>query len=357
MTRNVAIIIPCYKPDEKFIAHLINLKNNGYTKIIVINDGSGSEYDYLFNKAQDEFKCIVLKHSINLGQGRAYKTGFNYYLSQIVPGGEFSDTIGIIQCDCDGQHSIEDIKKCEELLEASPDKFILGVRDFSDKTIPFRSRFGNKCTSLLFSLCCGLDLKDTQTGLKGIPKSFIPCLMETAGERFEYASAVLLETKKQGIQIIQFPIETIYINGNVTSHFNPILDSIRIYSYLLKYIVSSLSAFIVDILAFTLFIKFTKKVLPLNYIIASTYSAKVLSCIYSFFVNKMLVFKHSGSGVNSALKFSILCVVQASLSAFITNYFVRKMQCNEVVCKVIVDTLLFFISFEVQNRWVFKRLK
>lgn len=68
-------------------------------------------------------------------------------------------------------------------LRQNPEKFILGVRDFSDKTIPFRSRFGNHCTTLVFRLFCGLDISDTQTGLKGIPVSFIPPLMETPGER------------------------------------------------------------------------------------------------------------------------------------------------------------------------------
>ena len=103
-----------------------------------------------------------------------------------------------------------------------------------------------------------MDLKDTQTGLKGIPKSFIPKLLETPGERFEYASSCLLEIKKQGLEILQFPIKTIYINGNETSHFNPLLDSIRIYSLILKYLISSLSAFIVDIVAFSLFLAIFK---------------------------------------------------------------------------------------------------
>lgn len=123
---------------------------------------------------------------------------------------------------------MEDINRCAELLRRNPDKFILGIRDFLDKSIPFRSRFGNSCTSWVFKFFCGLDLKDTQTGLKGIPASFIPTLMETPGERFEYASSVLLKTKRQGVEILQFPIQTIYINGNETSHFNPLLDSVRI---------------------------------------------------------------------------------------------------------------------------------
>ncbi len=351
MVADIIIIIPAYNPDEKFIRFVDELTSCGY-RIITVDDGSRDDTQRYFLTAEEK-GCIVLRHSINLGQGRAYKTAFNYYLAQTKCGRSYEKTIGVIQCDCDGQHHIEDINRCAELLRANPDQFVLGVRDFSDKSIPLRSRFGNNMTSLVFKFLCGLDLKDTQTGLKGIPKSFIPILMETPGERFEYASSCLLETKKQGVKILQFPIKTIYINGNETSHFNPLRDSLRIYSLILKYLMSSLTAFAVDIFAFVLFLTITKSVLPDVYIIISTYLAKIVSCTYTFFVNKNLVFEHQGKMGSSAIKFLILCVVQASLSGILTHTFVKMIGWNEVLCKIIIDTILFFLSFQVQTRWVF----
>lgn len=267
------------------------------------------------------------------------------------------ETIGVIQCDCDGQHHIEDINRCAELLRENPNKFILGVRDFSSKGIPFRSKFGNNCTSLVFRLFCGLNIKDTQTGLKGIPKSLIPILMETPGERFEYASSVLLETKKQGMDILQFPIKTIYINGNETSHFNPLLDSMRIYSLILKYLMSSLSSFIVDIVIYSICISLLQNISTEYYVIISTYFAKVFSCTYGYIVNKRLVFQNTGEPIVTAIKFLFLCFIQATCSGFITSGFVFMTHWNEVLCKVIVDTFLFFISFQVQNQWVFTARK
>lgn len=354
---DVVIIIPCYKPDEKFLCLLIKIKYADYSNIIVVNDGSGSEFNYYFEKANHEYGCKVLEHVINLGQGRAYKTAFNYYISETKEGGCYENTIGVIQCDCDGQHKIEDINRCADLLRENPDKFILGVRNFSDKSIPFRSRFGNNCTSFVFKVFCGLDLMDTQTGQKGIPRSFVPALMETPGERFEYASSCLLESKKQGVEILQFPIQTIYINGNQTSHFNPLHDSIRIYSLILKYLMSSLSAFIVDIVLFSLFVSFLEKIFPAYYIIISTYIAKVFSCTYGYIINKRFVFQNQGDHIVTAIKFFSLCVIQSTCSGFLTNGFVRMTDWNEVLCKIIIDTILFFASFQIQNRWVFKKKK
>ena len=40
--------------------------------------------------AKEEYHCHVITHSINLGQGRAYKSGFNYYLSEMA-GGRLSE--------------------------------------------------------------------------------------------------------------------------------------------------------------------------------------------------------------------------------------------------------------------------
>ena len=347
-------MIPAYNPDEKFISFLSHLKDEGYKKILVIDDGSRQETKCLFRKASELYGCDVVVHSINLGQGRAYKTGFNYYLSKTGVGGAYNDTIGIVQCDCDGQHHVEDVNRCAELLRANSEKFILGVRNFSDKSIPFRSRFGNYCTTFVFKAFCGLDISDTQTGLKGIPRTFIPVLMETPGERFEYASSVLLETKKSGIEILQFPIKTIYINGNETSHFNPLRDSVRIYSLILKYLLSSLSAFLVDIVAFSIFLTLLSGAALEWYIIVSTYLARVISCSYTFFVNKNLVFERKGHRNSTVFKFVILCIIQSSLSGFLTNDLVKLMEWNEVLSKVIIDTVLFFMSFQVQNRWVFK---
>jgi len=350
----VVIMIPAYNPDNKFLNFLEKLRASGYHKIIVIDDGSAEEKKHFFNKAVEEYHCALVSHSVNLGQGRAYKTGFNYYLSE-KQRGRYKDTIGIIQCDCDGQHCVEDVDKCTELLFKNPKKFILGVRDFSDKRIPFRSRFGNNCTTFVFKAFCGLNIEDTQTGLKGIPGDFLPDLMETQGERFEYASSVLLETKRKGIEILQFPIETIYINNNETSHFNPLKDSIRIYSLILKYLLSSISAFILDIIMYIIFLALFRKFYPKIYVILSTYLAKIVSCSYTYIVNKKLVFENHSQRSSTAVKFIILCIIQSSLSGFLTNGIVLLLGRNEILSKICVDMALFFISFKVQDRWVFAK--
>ena len=346
--QNLVVIIPAYNPDEKLLNTLKLLKDAGFTKIIIVNDGSRNMCLPIFEEVR-KMGGALLEHSINLGQGRAYKTAFNFFLKA------FPDEAGVIQCDADGQHSIEDIVRCADLLLQYPEEFILGVRDFNNNEVPFRSRFGNKCTNVVFKYLCGINVRDTQTGLKGIPRKLIPYLMETPGERFEYATCVLLEVKKRNVFIRQFNIKTIYINGNESSHFNPVVDSIRIYSVLLKYIVGALSAFIIDIILFTLFLNMFKEVSYKNYILLSNYLAKFFSCAYSFIINKKMVFKDKSKYSTTLVKFILLCIMQATISSFSVNRLYFIFEWNETIIKIFIDSLLFFVSFKLQQKWVFKQ--
>lgn len=117
---------------------------------------------------------------------------------------------------------------------------ILGCRQFDDKEIPLRSRFGNKLTRQMIRLLCGIHVSDTQTGLRGLPTPLIrEHFANVKGERFEYEMNMLIAAKEYQIPIEEFPIQTIYLANNESSHFNPFIDSIRIYKVFFKFMLSS----------------------------------------------------------------------------------------------------------------------
>lgn len=91
-------------------------------------------------------------------------------------------------------------------------------------------------------------VSDTQTGLRGLPTPLIrEYFANVKGERFEYEMNMLIAAKEYQIPIEEFPIQTIYLANNESSHFNPFIDSIRIYKVFFKFMLSSLSSFIIDI--------------------------------------------------------------------------------------------------------------
>ena len=349
----IPVIIPSYEPDEKLIALLSALQEAGICHVVVVNDGSGEEYAPIFTRAAAFDNCTVLHHAVNLGKGRALKTAFNDCLL------EYGQMPGCVTADSDGQHTPDDIIACMRRLWENPDSLILGCRDFDAPKVPARSSFGNKCTRQVFRYLLGLSVSDTQTGLRAIPASFMKELMEVKGERFEYETNMLIESKNLGIPILEVPVKTIYIEENRTSHFNPVKDSMRIYLVFGKFLFSSLSSSVVDLLLFHMFCTFLhaagESVWGVPYIIVSTVFARVISAVYNFLINYKVVFKSEERMAVTAAKYLLLAVCQMMCSAVLVNALHGLAGGMEVAVKMPVDVFLFFVSFLFQREFVYKK--
>ena len=347
----IPVIIPAYEPNEDFveICNRIHLATD--QPIIVVNDGNDERYDHIFKKISED-GYIVIKHAVNLGKGRGLKTAFNYILNT------YTDIIGVVTADSDGQHKPEDIQKVMIALRDNPTDLILGTRNFEGENIPWKSSFGNKLTRVICNYLCGVKVTDTQTGLRGIPKNFIKVLMNVQGERFEFETRMLIETK-DNMNIIEVPIDTVYESkDNHNTHFDPILDSIRIYrifgALFLKYIISSVTSFVVDIILFALFCKILKNNIPIYYVGIATVIARIISSIYNFAVNYGLVFNSEKKKSEAGVKYFILAIAIMLMSATLTTIGVNLFNpVSEAIIKIIVDTLLFLVSYKVQQKWIY----
>ena len=349
---SLTIIIPSLNPDEKLLQVVSSLTENGYNDIILVNDGSDEQHLQPFRDAEKNYGCKVLNHEVNKGKGRALKTAFSYYIDSN------SETDGVITVDGDNQHSVHDIMLCEKAMEEKPDNIILGCRDFNQPNVPPKSKIGNKMTSFVFKTLCGLDISDTQTGLRAIPKQYLPDFLEIYGERFEYETNMLLEMKQKDIPFTEVKIDTIYIEENSGTHFHPIRDSFKIYTVILKFFISSIISSLIDLGGFSLLSAFVfKSNIKLN-IFVSTVGARIISSLFNYFMNKNAVFRHKGSVGKTMLRYYILCVVQMFVSfglVFVLSKVFRAEGLWKTLIKAVVDTCIFFMSFRIQQNWVFKK--
>lgn len=349
MKWRVPIVIPSYEPDEKLPGLLQKLKERGFQNIVLVDDGSGERYAHFFEEAKEKYGCRVLHHAVNQGKGRALKTAFHHCLW------EFKEMPGVITADSDGQHSPDCILACVEALLENPNALILGCRCFEGEEVPARSEFGNKCTRLVMKYLTGITVSDTQTGLRGIPRTFMEQLLTVKGERFEFETNMLLETKNKKIPIVEVPIRTIYIEENKTSHFNPIKDSMKIYMIFGKFLFSSLSSSVVDLALFSLFCFLLKdrSLGAVTYITAATILARILSALYNYSLNLKVVFQSNGAVSTSLPRYALLAVVQMALSALLVSKLYPLFGGAEVLVKIPVDVLLFFLSFVIQREFVY----
>lgn len=357
-----AIVIPALDPDQRMVDLVCGLHKNGYTNIILIDDGSIIENRKYFKICKQEYHCKIIRHVVNFGKGMALKSAFNYILENC------PDITGAVTVDCDGQHILSDIDTCARLTYENPDKLILGCRQFHDSSIPWRSRFGNNLTKKVIRLLCGIHVSDTQTGLRGLPTSLLSShFAATKGERFEYEMNMLITAREYQIPVKEFPIQTIYLEGNESSHFNPFRDSIRIYKVFLKFMLSSLSSFVIDIALFYLLGFLLRPFIPGNVLIfrnamfggslltlVRTVISRLVSSLYNFFMNKNQVFKNDSKSPAIFVRYYVLCIVQLLLSWLLVDHLLGFIV-YRTVRKCIIDTILFAVSFQIQREWVFKK--
>jgi len=163
--KNTVILIPSLEPDERLPVYARALKAKGFTRLVVVDDGSSEKYQPIFAEIDEMDGCTVLHHEVNKGKGVALKTGYAYIQKNL------PDAVGVITADADGQHTVEDCWRLAEALCEGKDELYLGSRDFNLDHVPPKSRYGNKITSTVFRLLYGQWLPDTQTGLRAIPAS------------------------------------------------------------------------------------------------------------------------------------------------------------------------------------------
>ncbi len=275
---------------------------------------------------------------------------------------------GIITADADGQHTVPDCIRLAEKLAEGKRAVYLGSRDFNLPDIPPKSRTGNKITSTVFKILYGVWLPDTQTGLRAFRREDLQFMAEVPGERYEYEMKVLIACATKKIPLIPVTIETIYENGNEGTHFHPIRDSYRIYKVILgsfiRFMGSSLICFAADQLLFNLFLIWLFPLLgirlrlglplgmELNNTSLANYTARLFSAVLNFRLNKDLVFKVKG-GKRTAVRYAVTAVGIIILSTLGIKAL-GLIGMTEWLAKLIVDTLLYFLSYRIQQQWVFK---
>ena len=354
----ISVVLPSLDPDEKLIRVVDGLLEYGFTDIILVNDGSRAEnLHYFTDLAAAHPEITLLHHEVNKGKGAALKNAFRYFLNNRPEG------FGVVTVDGDDQHHPEDTLRCCQQMVSSG-HIVLGCRDFNQEDVPARSSFGNKTTSLIFKIFVGMTISDTQTGLRAIPREQLKVIAEIAGERFEYETNMLLAMKDNGFAFDEVKIRTVYIEENKSSHFRVIHDSWRIYKLILKhfflYTVSSLISSVVDIAGFALLSLLLKNVVSALILTAvAGVGARVVSSLLNFFMNKKLVFRTNVSTGKAMVRYFALALPQMAAQVLLTQGVYSLLHISDAATGIrtliytVVMTVLYFVSYMIQQRWVF----
>ena len=359
MKNRYIALIPAYEPDRKMIGLIEELKHLGFD-IVVVDDGSGKDYEEIFEEASQN--STVLTHPQNLGKGAALKTGMRYinkYLSycETVMTKAGAVTVSgreavIVTVDADGQHMPADVLRIAKIAETRSNALVLGSRAL-DQDVPLRSKFGNTVTRHVYSLSTGVKVHDTQTGLRAFRQNMIPMLLTIDGDRYEYEINMLLRLASDGVPIIEEEIETVYEDNNSGSHFRTVVDSVKVYKEILKFSASSLASFAIDYCMYALLLAITGAAGIAGSVAVSNIGARLVSGAANYTMNRKLVFKSRTGFAKSAAQYILLAAFILAGNTIVLSMLTGYLGVNVLLAKLITELLFFAISWTVQRYVIF----
>jgi glycosyltransferase involved in cell wall biosynthesis len=187
--------------------------------VLVVDDGSRDGTAEAARAAGAEVHVVPT----NRGKGAALRAAFEILFSR--------GFTAVVTLDADGQHLPEEIPR---LLSADPEAdLILGTRDHLFAEMGLVRRFSNRLSSRAISLAAGRAISDVQTGFRLYTRG----LIERTGfpePRFEAESAVVVRAVRLGLRVATIPVRLGHADGRATSHYRPIVDSVRIASAVIR---------------------------------------------------------------------------------------------------------------------------
>lgn len=170
------------------------------------------------------------------------------------------------------------------------------------------------------------------------------------GERFAWEMNVLLHAAQVGIPIREVPISTVYLDGNASSHFRPVRDSLAVLRPLLRYLAVSVGSFLLDVAALQILFAAT------GMLWLAVVGARLLSASVNFVANRTFVFHAVGAGsirrqlARYVLLAMVLLVAGYGGIALLTLWGVPLL-----VAKVLTDITVYVAGFLAQRVYVFAR--
>lgn len=195
---SVCVVIPLFNEAEVIAAVVEDLRGS-FGNIMCVDDGSSDGSAAIARSAG----ATVLQHPMNLGQGAALQTGFDYVVSQ-------TDATHVVTFDADGQHRVNDAVEMAELALRKRISVIYGSRFLDKRTKPgLKKRAVLQVAALITRAFTGLRLTDAHNGLRVLSREALGKIrLEQNG--MSHASEIVHQLAKSRLSWKEYPVEVLY---------------------------------------------------------------------------------------------------------------------------------------------------
>lgn len=195
MTRTL-VIVPAYEEGPMIGAVVGELVGAGY-RVLVVDDGSTDDTAACARAAG----ALVVTHPLNLGQGAALQTGFDYAFRA---GAE-----RVVTFDADGQHRTQDVARLCEALDHGAD-VALGSRGLGGtKGATLTRRWLLRIATWVSNVLSGVRLTDAHCGLRALRMRALRRL-ELSCNGMAHASELLTKIAAAGLVTVEVPVVVEY---------------------------------------------------------------------------------------------------------------------------------------------------
>lgn len=195
---DVWLVVPLYN-EAKVISGVIKDALNLFPKIVCIDDGSVDGSAILAERAG----AVVVRHPINLGQGAALQTGFDY--ARTDPLMKY-----VVTFDSDGQHRPEDAQAMVTRLRHEPLDVVLGSRFLDSRTKPgLLKRIVLKLAVVFTNLTTGVQLTDAHNGLRALTRAALDTVV-IRQNRMAHASEIVTLIGRAKLRFAEHPVHILY---------------------------------------------------------------------------------------------------------------------------------------------------
>lgn len=329
MNSEMVILMPVYNPSERIVNYVKKLKENNY-QVVLINDGSKSEYHSLFEKMVHD--CKIISYPLFKGKGYAIKKGIHYIKEHL------QDKKGIIILE--NEYDLMHINHIRTLINKNLQKMCVVHHK------------GKRFLTKLFSMIYNKEFIDVDSELFGFSMNYLDQMMAVDENCYEVQSLIQsvqnnqeieeiqLENKQQPFHLKNKTIQVLYV----------------IFLHLIRFVSSSIISSVIDVLLAWILLDVLKIWMTSDFwrIALSSLIARVLSTIVNYVINKKYVFKGKVSSKQTAIRFLILTIVITILSTLFVYVASSLHIMSEKLAKPVGDLLLFLLSYSAQTKWVFK---